>query len=99
MCVLWYGLFTADRSTRTSSCIRYHNHWVITMSNVRRTSWLVFTLFASDALAQIGYPGGGYPPGGRYPGGRYPGGGVPGGGIPMPGRGKQSKTSKEQNSE
>src|SRR5258708_33171760 len=66
------------------------------MSNVGKTSWLVFGLFASDALAQIGYTGGGYPPGGgRYPGGRYPGGG-----IPMPGRGKQSKsTTKEQDSQ
>src|SRR5437867_2246003 len=66
------------------------------MSNVRKISWLVFALSASDALAQIGYPGGGYPPGGgRYPGGRYPGGG-----IPMPGRGKQSKTTtKEQDSQ
>jgi len=68
------------------------------MSNVRKISWLVFALFASDALAQIGYPGGGYPPGG----GRYPGGGIPGGGpgIPMPRRGKQSKsTTKEQDSQ
>src|ERR1041384_3611421 len=72
------------------------------MSCVRTTSWLVFALFAADALAQIGpypggpSPGGGYPPG-RYPGGGYPGGGYPGGpGIPMPGRGKQKKTSKQQ---
>ena len=31
-------------------------HWVIAMTTVRKTSWLVFALFASDALAQIGYP-------------------------------------------
>src|SRR6188474_3010073 len=71
------------------------------MSNLRKTAWIVFTLFASDALAQIGYPGGGYPPGGQYPGGRYPGGGIPGGGpgIPMPRRGKQTKTTtKEEDS-
>src|SRR6266700_4011707 len=59
------------------------------MSKTIKISWLVFALFASDALAQIGYPGG-----------RYPGGGIPGGGIPMPGRGKQSKTTtKEQDSQ
>jgi hypothetical protein len=77
-------------------CIVYH--WVIVMSCVRTTSWLVFALFAADALAQIGpYPGGPYP-GGGYPPGRYPGGGYPGGpGIPMPGRGgKQKKTSKQE---
>src|SRR6266542_2203633 len=76
-------------------CIVYH--WVKSMKYLRMTSWLVFVLFASDALAQIGYPGGGYPPGGRYPGGGIPGGGP---GIPMPRRGKQSKTTtKEQDSQ
>src|SRR6266542_3351126 len=71
-------------------CIVYH--WVKSMKYLRMTSWLVFVLFASDALAQIGYPGGGYPPG------RYPGSGIPGSGIPMPGR-KKKTTPKDENTE
>src|SRR6266478_6394570 len=74
---------------------------LIAMSYAHKISWLLFALFAADALAQIGpypggpYPGGGYPPG-RYPGGGYPGGNYPGGpGIPMPGR-KNKKTSKQE---